>query len=194
MSCMSPGARRPDRKARRQSESAIGERGATPRTGLPRPGIVRLFTVPGYWILQPLRQEHSDAGPYGPGPSHRAQRGLAGVVILVEQILDGEEEVHPSRHLLTGGEIDDAVFLEEQLIEIVVELRAEAARLHRAGEADGMRIDRRESELELRHLRDAVAFDGRLLGCVLEIRPGADEHTVQRPARGRPVVRLELDT
>ena len=40
-------ARRPDRKARRASVQAVCERGATPRGGMPRPGIMSRTTGTG---------------------------------------------------------------------------------------------------------------------------------------------------
>ena len=43
--CISPGARRPDRKARRPSILGICEGGATARGGMPRPGIMCRITV-----------------------------------------------------------------------------------------------------------------------------------------------------
>src|SRR5688572_9956383 len=44
---LSPGARRPDRQTRRPSILGICEEGATPRGGMPRPGVGVEITFPG---------------------------------------------------------------------------------------------------------------------------------------------------
>src|SRR3954470_5418966 len=49
---ISPGARRPDGKARRPRIPAVFERGATPPAGMPRPGIMSRTTRSGHsWFV-----------------------------------------------------------------------------------------------------------------------------------------------